>query len=72
MPVVTYDVPDISCEGCANAIKQTLSTLPGIRNAIVDVDTKLVQVDYDESRTGAGKIEERLRNAGYEAEQTPA
>ena len=66
MATVTYYAPDISCQGCANAIKRAVSPLPGVREVGVDVNTKRVVVDYDENRATPEEIKERIEDAGYE------
>lgn len=66
MPVATYRVPDISCEGCANAIKRALSTMDGIRSIDVNVDTKIVRVEYDSDMGAPDTIQECIGEAGYD------
>lgn len=70
MAVVTYNVPDISCEGCANAIKRSIGTLSGVRDVNVDVPTKVVTVDFDDSAIQQTAIAERIEDAGYEVANT--
>ena len=66
MAAITYDVPGIMCEGCANAINRALSVLSGISEVDVDVPGKRVTVDYDDDRVQPDEIARRIENAGYE------
>ncbi|MES2462696.1 MAG: heavy metal-associated domain-containing protein, partial [Armatimonadota bacterium] len=43
----TFSAPDISCGGCANAIRRSLGTVPGIKDINVDVEAKTVTVTQD-------------------------
>lgn len=72
MSTVAYSVPDISCEGCANAIKRALGTLRGVESVAVDVQSKRVTVDYAEDQVGPEDIRRRIDDAGYEPEQISA
>jgi copper chaperone CopZ len=70
MATVEYIVPDISCEGCANAIKRAVSTLDGIKDVGVDVASRRVSVKYDDEVTGPEEIMVRIEDAGYTPEPT--
>jgi copper ion binding protein len=67
MAAVTYSVPEISCEGCANAIRRAVASLSGVQHVDVDLQAKRVKVDFQEDQTSPGRIEERIEEAGYEA-----
>lgn len=66
MSVAYYSVPDISCEGCANAIKRAVSTIDGIHSVDVDVDHKKVCVEYDSGAVTPDAIRDRIGDAGYD------
>ncbi len=40
----TYNVPDISCQHCIDAITKEVSPLEGVTNLQVDVEAKIVTV----------------------------
>lgn len=71
MPVARFQVPEISCEGCANAIKRALSPQPGIRSVDVDIDGKIARVDYDENLMDPSDIRDRISEAGYDTIEMP-
>ena len=60
MAHTTLNVPDISCEHCEHAITEALSPVEGVRSVKVDIPSKQVHVDYDESLTGIEKMKEIL------------
>ena len=43
----TFSVPDIVCDGCANAIEKALGGLAGVSDVTVDVQTKQVTVMHE-------------------------
>jgi copper chaperone len=51
MPSKTFEVPNISCHHCAMTIKRELGALDGVRDVEVDVDTKRVTVEWDDTIT---------------------
>lgn len=45
----TVSIPGIHCPSCAALIKDVSSEFPSIKNVDVDIDTKKVTLDHDES-----------------------
>lgn len=60
-----YNVPDISCGHCVNAITQELSKIPGVQDVDVNVATKVVTVGADETVTDS-QIRAGIEEAGYD------
>jgi len=63
MSTITYNVPDISCEHCKQAIEGEVSQLQGVAAVDVDIEAKTVTV--------TGELDERaivaaIDEAGYE------
>ncbi|MDJ0799469.1 MAG: heavy-metal-associated domain-containing protein [Calothrix sp. MO_167.B12] len=58
-------VPDIACQGCADAITESLLTLEPNAKVEVDVSTKIVTV---ESTVPLENIKQAIINAGYTIE----
>ena len=65
MPRAVLSVPDISCEHCDKTITGALTGQPGVNRVKVDVSTKTVLLDYDESSTNLEKIGAVLNDEGY-------
>lgn len=62
----TVTAPDITCDGCANAIRNALGRIEGIGTVDVDVASKRVTVRHAES-LGKEKIIDALDGAGFPA-----
>ena len=45
----TISIPGIHCASCAALIKDVSSEFPAIKSVDVDIDTKKVTIDHDES-----------------------
>lgn len=60
-----YRVPDVSCEHCVSAINNELKKIPGVQAVDVDLETKLVTVQADESVSDA-QLREGIEEAGYD------
>jgi copper chaperone len=60
----TVTAPDITCGGCANAIKNALGRVDGVSGVDVDVATKQVTVRH-ESSIGRDRIVNVLDQAGF-------
>ncbi|MEA2452973.1 MAG: copper chaperone [Actinomycetota bacterium] len=61
----TFQVPEVSCAHCKSSIEGALTPLAGVRDATVDVDTKVVTVDFDDSVLGQDKLVETIESVGY-------
>jgi len=57
----------ITCDGCANSIKKALGRLEGVGNVEVDVPSKTITVEHDDSRVSRETVVETLEKAGFEA-----
>ena len=57
--------PDIVCEGCANAIRQSLGGVGGVKTVEVVVKNMSVRVAYDSAQTSEESLRERLVRAGF-------
>ncbi len=62
----------MDCEGCENAIRRSLSRLPGVRQVQADHHTQRVVVQLDPVHTEASAIKARLALSGYQATQLAA
>ncbi|MES2464788.1 MAG: heavy-metal-associated domain-containing protein [Armatimonadota bacterium] len=61
----TVTAPDIECDGCANAIKKALGTVPGVAGVDVDITAKTVTVKHDPQAAPRETITARLDKAGF-------
>jgi copper chaperone len=61
----TVNAPDIECDGCANAIKRALGTVPGVAEVHVDVTAKTVTVKHDPQTAPRETITAKLDKVGF-------
>ena len=64
-----YQLGGISCQVCVNKIEKKLSKLEGIKEAIVNLSTEKLSVDYDETILKEELIVETVKKLGYEIEE---
>ncbi|MBW3593561.1 MAG: heavy-metal-associated domain-containing protein [Actinobacteria bacterium] len=66
----TYSVPAMHCGHCKAAVTDELQAVEGVRDVVVDLESKLVTVtgsDLDDSALRAA-----IDEAGYDAEEVTA
>lgn len=63
----TVTAPDITCDGCANAIRNAFGRVDGVSEVDVDVATKQVKVRHEPSVDRA-RIIDVLDQAGFPVE----
>ncbi len=62
----TFSVPEISCEHCKHSIEGALQPLGGVREATVHIDTRKVDVEWEDGSVTRDEIVGAIREAGYE------
>lgn len=60
-----FNVPEISCQHCVNAITKEVSGINGVQNVKVDLGSKRVSVQADEN-VSSQTIVEAINEAGYD------
>jgi len=68
MATTVLNVPDISCEHCERTITGALSPVEGVRNVNVDIPSRRVRVEYDETVVGVERMKEILQEEDYPVE----
>jgi copper chaperone CopZ len=61
----SFQVKEIHCGACEDAIRKSLSRMDGVRVIEPDAATNRVDVVYDETQTNQTAIAERLATSGY-------
>jgi len=64
-------VPDMTCEGCVQAIRRALSGLAGVVQVTVELGTKRVQVQFDPAQVQEEAIQRRIEQAGFSPQSAP-
>ena len=65
MSQATFNVPSISCGHCVRTIRTALGEVRGVQQVAVDIDTKQVEVIYDEATVSEAQMKEVLAEVDY-------
>jgi copper chaperone CopZ len=65
MDQMLFTVPELTCNHCEAAVKQTISAIEGVECVTVDLETKRVAVRGSDLDDGA--IRSAIQEAGYRA-----
>jgi copper chaperone CopZ len=65
-------IPSAQCEICESNITKALNKVKGIENFKIDIDGKIIHVNYDKNTTTISKIETAITSAGYDANNKTA
>lgn len=55
----------MSCDHCKMRVEKAVKALRGVSSAEVNLEKKIVTVQYDNSETGLSQINEALEAEGY-------
>jgi len=66
------NIPTAQCDICQGKIETALKKVAGVKNYEVDIDGKVVHVNFDKSVTNLGKIENAITAVGYDANSKKA
>ena len=59
-------VEGMTCGHCIETVTQAVNSIAGISQVSVDLDNKLVSVDFDESRTSLDTVSSKITEVGFE------
>lgn len=62
----TFSVPEVSCGHCKSSIEGALQPLEGVDEALVDLESKQVDVSWNPSATSRDDVVAAIEGAGYE------
>ena len=60
------------CDMCKESIEQGLAYEKGVKNATLDLDTKICTVTYNPAKTTVADIRKAISKLGYDADDVPA
>lgn len=66
MTKILFRVEGMSCPHCVRAVKNAVEDLEGAVSAIVELNAKTAEVEYDENILDKKKIIEAIKEEGYE------
>jgi len=62
----TIKVEGMSCGHCQMRVKKAVEAVEGVKSADVSLQNKQVVLEYDEEKTNLKKVEDAIKEAGYE------
>ena len=62
----TIKVEGMSCMHCQLRVKKAVEAVEGVQRADVNLQTKMVTVDYEEGKANIEKVKNAIRETGYE------
>ena len=65
MTTESFNVPEVSCGHCKETIEGALTPLNGIERAVVDIDSKTVEVGFDETVVDRAGVVRAIEASGY-------
>lgn len=60
------------CEMCKARIERNLAFEKGVKEATLDVESKVVTVRYNPAKTDVSKLKATINKTGYDADELPA
>ncbi len=67
---ITIKVASVVCGSCAKTIEGALKKVDGLKDVKVDVDQKIVTVQFLPAKTNLNVMEKAIAKAGYDANHT--
>ncbi|WP_113671613.1 heavy metal translocating P-type ATPase [Vallitalea guaymasensis] len=61
----TYKVEGMHCAACSSAVERVTKKIDGVSSVSVNINTKKMQIEYDEDVVDKGKIFEAVEKAGF-------
>jgi mercuric ion binding protein len=65
LETVTFDVPYMTCASCPYIVTKTLQSVPGVKEATADFETKTARAVFDRDKTNITALLDALKNSGY-------
>lgn len=61
----TFTVSDMTCGHCKSTVEGAVGGIKGVQRAEVNLDKKVVTVDFDDQTVGRTDIVRTIEEAGY-------
>jgi copper chaperone len=65
MKTANFKIEGMTCNGCVNKVKTSLSKVDGVKEAVVTLADNSAKVVYDPGKTNEGALKEVVSKAGY-------
>ena len=60
------------CEMCKDTIEKGMAFAKGVKKAVLNVETKVLTVEYNPNKTNPDEIRKAVSALGYDADDVPA
>lgn len=60
------------CEMCKKSIESEVGKMTGVKKVTLDIETKILTVEYNAKKTNPDKIRKAISNIGYDADDVKA
>lgn len=67
MKSINIKVLGMNCGHCKKSVEEALKELEGVRNAVVSLEEKNVNVEYDENKVDTKAMIEAIKELEFEA-----
>ena len=62
----------MTCGHCVKAVSEALENVDGVERALVELQTGIARVEYDQARADLGAMQAAVAEEGYTAEPAAA
>ncbi|RKX83000.1 MAG: heavy metal translocating P-type ATPase, partial [Spirochaetes bacterium] len=69
MQIQQLSIQGMTCSSCANAIEKSVSKIPGVETASVNLAVEKLSVSYDSEMTNLPDIIKTIEDTGYSASE---
>lgn len=66
------NVPTVQCDNCKANLTKVLKNVKGVKSFEIDIDKKIIHLNFDNSQTDINKIDYAIASAGYDADRKKA
>lgn len=67
---VTLKITGMTCDGCANALRNALLSLDGVYDATVSYETGIANVQLDAKKVDNAKLDDAVSKAGFKVQRS--
>ena len=64
-----FKISGMTCASCSARVEKVVNKMDGVDNAVVNLATEKMIVNFDEDKVTSNDIEEKVKKAGYEAKE---
>ena len=66
METISIPIEGMTCGGCVKSVTGVLQKIDGVKNVVVSLEKKQVEIQFDEAKTSPRIFKQAIEDAGYE------